>query len=55
MKQDDLDNFTADDSKKWGIIALLIGLPVYIISQRYLSANSASLGNYPFNKPESIY
>lgn len=37
------EGFTADDSRKWGLLCLLAGLIIYFLSQKYLRPNSASV------------
>jgi len=43
MNKYDLDHFTVEDSKKWGLISLAIGIGIYFLSQRWVAVNKATL------------
>jgi len=40
---EELEDFTVEDSRKWGFLSLLAGLPVYFLSQRFLSSNKSAI------------
>ncbi len=43
MREDDPEKFSADDSRKWIILSLVVGTAVYFISQKFMIINKATV------------
>jgi hypothetical protein len=43
MKMSELEGFSSDESRKWGLLAGILGVILYFVFQRYMIGNRAAI------------